>query len=929
MKDRLQIRFDSHLYNSVTEIRNVLDREKANNLMNWALKSEPIVFFYKDSESDKTNAVLAIGLDGDGNGVVGQATNDYFLIDVNTLRKDIDEVSGHTGDSIELISGMSETISNIISSLGFEDDGTLDWHRHPEDLSHEYSGITEVHQLLSLMIKDIKDNFNNKLTLEYDSEEGVIWLLSDGEKVGDPILTSDFVKDGMLKKVDVINTEAERERDPEGYATDVPYIVFYWNDDSDEVPIDPSRISLKTVFNPYTNGDGLNLVSNEFSIKIDEANSERFLSVERGGLKVTGIQEEINKAKAEAKTKVEKESSASHITLTHREEADSSITYVIGETDIASKTALDDEIVERINLKSYTENLERKVGAESARTDALSTSVTALSAKDAELEQRIQTEENRRLADDNALSTRIDAVLTALTVESGRAVTEETRIAGLVEAERARSTEVDETISGHVVNLKEQVTTAVSDIDGLKVNSVLGVNPSDKMLTITDNLISSTFDVEYDQEHKQIRFIGKNNSILGTVSTSDFVLDGMIDSVSVSTEANEKYLVFVFNTDAGKETIKVKVTDFMKEYSVESGSTGFISIEDYKIGVKTNTTDNSGLATESQLHDLKDIVGSGFNEPGQEHTLTQKIREIEERLNDTALEEDVEAVKADVDKIKNVLSIQLKTKAVSPKAEIALSFSNTPNGAKYIEVGTKAKPIITSLYTDGKYVMANGSETSARNEINQNNTVKSIKRKLNDVVEEINVNNVDENYIVKDGTYSASAVIAYNEGITDPLDVFGNVDETIRIPAGTINCETEEEIKAYRPIYCGTFNPENYGEINAATIEEMISNGVITKLQSYSWEEEKKAGRPDYVKVQAGTKAVVIAVPNDNDRFVGGEVKAILDDKDHGFNIKDEFDMHRLTSVRTYDGDASGYAYVAYVYQPSTEMEESSFKVIY
>ena len=929
MKDRLQIRFDSHLYNSVTEIRNVLDREKANNLMNWALKSEPIVFFYKDSESDKTNAVLAIGLDGDGNGVVGQATNDYFLIDVNTLRKDIDEVSGHTGDSIELISGMSETISNIISSLGFEDDGTLDWHRHPEDLSHEYSGITEVHQLLSLMIKDIKDNFNNKLTLEYDSEEGVIWLLSDGEKVGDPILTSDFVKDGMLKKVDVINTEAERERDPEGYATDVPYIVFYWNDDSDEVPIDPSRISLKTVFNPYTNGDGLNLVSNEFSIKIDEANSERFLSVERGGLKVTGIQEEINKAKAAAKTKVEKESSASHITLTHREEADSSITYVIGETDIASKTALDDEIVERINLKSYTENLERKVGAESARTDALSTSVTALSAKDSELEQRIQTEENRRLADDNALSTRIDAVLTALTVESGRAVTEETRIAGLVEAERARSTEVDETISGHVVNLKEQVTTAVSDIDGLKVNSVLGVNPSDKMLTITDNLISSTFDVEYDQEHKQIRFIGKNNSILGTVSTSDFVLDGMIDSVSVSTEANEKYLVFVFNTDAGKETIKVKVTDFMKEYSVESGSTGFISIEDYKIGVKTNTTDNSGLATESQLHDLKDIVGSGFNEPGQEHTLTQKIREIEERLNDTALEEDVEAVKADVDKIKNVLSVQLKTKAVSPKAEIALSFSNTPNGTKYIEVGTKAKPIITSLYTDGKYVMANGSETNARNEINQNNTVKSIKRKLNDVVEEINVNNVDENYIVKDGTYSASAVIAYNEGITDPLDVFGNVDETIRIPAGTINCETEEEIKAYRPIYCGTFNPENYGEINAATIEEMISNGVITKLQSYSWEEEKKAGRPDYVKVQAGTKAVVIAVPNDNDRFVGGEVKAILDDKDHGFNIKDEFDMHRLTSVRTYDGDASGYAYVAYVYQPSTEMEESSFKVIY
>ena len=135
----------------------------------------------------------------------------------------------------------------------------------------------------------------------------------------------------------------------------------------------------------------------------------------------------------------------------------------------------------------------------------------------------------------------------------------------------------------------------------------------------------------------------------------------------------------------------------MKEYSVAEGSEGFISIEDYKIGIKTNTTDNSGIATESQLHDLKDIVGSGFNEPGQEHTLTQKIREIEERLNDTALEEDVEAVKTDVDKIKNVLLVQLKPKAVLPKAEIKLSFSNTPNGTKYIEVGMNAKPIIDSL----------------------------------------------------------------------------------------------------------------------------------------------------------------------------------------------------------------------------------------
>ena len=937
MKDRLQIRYDSHLYRSAKEVKTAIEKSVFDTTGRWTLKGEPILFYYGDKNNP--NVILALGQNG--NGVSAHSQNGYFIIDFATLRNDIDEVSGHTGDNIELISGISKTLVNVIESVGLNDDGTFDWHRLDphDDINHLYPEAvgTDIHHLLKLMIDDIFANKNENLSFDYDDASNTLILKGADDTVIDEFDASIFVKDGLLEKVDIIhNAEEQADRDPDGYNQKVfPYLLFVWNTQSEK---SETRIPILDIMNPYVAGNGLKLNGDEFSIKLDEANNENnFLSVDEHGLKLTGVAAAIEAARKDAKTKLELEPHATHLTLTERNEADGSLTYVMGSEDIASASELLTETNERRiadanitqTVTDIRRDLDNEITGRTQLTDILTASATTLAEKSSELERRIQAEENRRLADDNALSTRIDAVLTALTVESGRAVTEETRIAGLVEAERDRSAKVDETISGHVVSLKEQVSTAVSDIDGLKANSVLGVNPSDKMLTITDNLISSTFDVEYDQEHKQIRFIGKNSSILGTVSTSDFVLDGMIDSVSVSTEADEKYLVFVFNTDAGKETIKVKVTDFMKEYSVAEGSEGFISIEDYKIGIKTNTTDNSGIATESQLHDLKDIVGSGFNEPGQEHTLTQKIREIEERLNDTALEEDVEAVKTDVDKIKNVLLVQLKPKAVLPKAEIKLSFSNTPNGTKYIEVGMNAKPIIDSLYTDGKYVMTNGFETSAKNEINQNNTVKSVKRKFNDIVEEINVNNIDENYKVKDGTYSASAVIAYNEGITDPLDVFGDVDETIRIPAGTINCKTEGEIKVYRPIYCGTFNPENYGEINATTIQEMISNRVIAKLQTYSWEEEKKAGRPDYVEIQAGTKAVIIAIPKDDDRFVNGEVKAILDNKDHGFNIKDDFDVHDLKNLRTYDGDTSGYPYVAYVYLPSTEMEESTFKVIY
>lgn len=53
------------------------------------------------------------------------------------------------------------------------------------------------------------------------------------------------------------------------------------------------------------------------------------------------LENQIDAAKAAATTKVEKDNSASHLTLTSSTSADGSVTYTIGESDIASKTDLD------------------------------------------------------------------------------------------------------------------------------------------------------------------------------------------------------------------------------------------------------------------------------------------------------------------------------------------------------------------------------------------------------------------------------------------------------------------------------------------------------------------------------------------------------------------------------------------------------------
>ncbi len=69
---------------------------------------------------------------------------------------------------------------------------------------------------------------------------------------------------------------------------------------------------------------------------------------------IAKLEHQIDAAKAAATTKVEKDTQANHLTLTSSTAADGSVTYTIGESDIASKAALDAEIVARKAVDGQT-----------------------------------------------------------------------------------------------------------------------------------------------------------------------------------------------------------------------------------------------------------------------------------------------------------------------------------------------------------------------------------------------------------------------------------------------------------------------------------------------------------------------------------------------------------------------------------------------
>ena len=69
---------------------------------------------------------------------------------------------------------------------------------------------------------------------------------------------------------------------------------------------------------------------------------------------ISKLENQIDKAKAAATTKVEKDAQANHLTLSSSTAADGSVTYTIGESDIASKTDLDAEIAARKAVDGQT-----------------------------------------------------------------------------------------------------------------------------------------------------------------------------------------------------------------------------------------------------------------------------------------------------------------------------------------------------------------------------------------------------------------------------------------------------------------------------------------------------------------------------------------------------------------------------------------------
>lgn len=157
-----------------------------------------------------------------------------------------------------------------------------------------------------------------------------------------------------------------------------------------------------------------------------------------------------------------------------------------------------------------------------------------------------------------------------------------------------------------IIDVLEDVGDAIDDV----------IESTEELSGKVDNIIEESFaDVEYDSNTKKIIFKNELGDTVGELDATPFITDGMVDTVWYDSDTKE--LVIVFNTDSGKEEIRISLDDL---FNLESGDG--IEVEGNRVSIKL---DNSSEDTGKFLSTSEDgLMLSGVTDAIEEATYFKK-----------------------------------------------------------------------------------------------------------------------------------------------------------------------------------------------------------------------------------------------------------------------------------------------------------------
>ena len=209
----------------------------------------------------------------------------------------------------------------------------------------------------------------------------------------------------------------------------------------------------------------------------------------------------------------------------------------------------------------------------------------------------------------NAQSKADTGVANAATAQSAAEAaqtTADSKIASVTGDTTVKAETVDHAVTLSLATSDKGNVKFTKDADGLSANvtipaaTVTGVAADDKVLSLTDKLVSATVGLDYGNAttealngKKAIKLVGKEGVVISEIDASAFIKDGMIQSVAFDTKT--KHVTITFNTAAGKEPIDVDLSTLVDTYKA---GTGLSLANDGTFSVNTTTIATVEKATE-------------------------------------------------------------------------------------------------------------------------------------------------------------------------------------------------------------------------------------------------------------------------------------------------------------------------------------------
>ena len=353
------------------------------------------------------------------------------------------------------------------------------------------------------------------------------------------------------------------------------------------------------------------------------------------------------------------------------------------------------------------------------------------------------------------------------------------------------------------INL-EVVSTALTPYVGAEAIKVatdtsantisLAINSGDKVLTQSADGLLANINLTWDTTNG-LKLIGKGGTEIATIAASDFIKDGMLENVElkeasagepVGEETSGTFLVFTFNTDAGKEVINLNVTSLIDVYTAGNG----INIAGKEVSIKCDASSEAFLTVGAdglKLSGVQTAINAAKTEVHNEVTAETQNRTTADKAISGVVDALIATVGAEADGagLVGLTGVTGVSTVVAALNALAAKIAN--EGTDITGLEGRVDTLETEMDTAQSDITANtaaieaeeAARTSADTTIS--GKVDSVQTELDRVETAVGLNS--------NGQYVAATGNVYTSAATNVADAVNKLDAQAKVNADAIAAE--------------------------------------------------------------------------------------------------------------------------------------------